>query len=373
MLKGMTSLFPGRGLTEAQRRMYRLEKEENFRWIARILAKPAPEPLHSSDLVDPVLQEEISDIGQFAEIAHGTINPEFIWEHVSHLSEPDYPLRLYRALDGSTLLDVFHGSVANLQGYIAYRSEAKQVIVAFSGTSAAAQAVKTVQFTLVQHPSGGGCRVHSGFWSMYVGIRDVAMSSLQKALKEHEVRDVVITGHSMGGVIGSFFCLDVLGESGTVSEDQSLSLTGKVKLVIFGSPRFGNTAFSKHFQDAVDRHQVKEQSIRIYNDGVPQMPPSLVGYRHVSRTPFYFAYGRLWRISPSQIEYSLFKFDPQAIEDAVDSFPLGGHNYYNSRDMELLQRRIKWFHPITRGELWETLKARFHQKLLEEQKTHGGG
>ncbi|PPQ71963.1 hypothetical protein CVT26_007162 [Gymnopilus dilepis] len=361
-------MIPDRCHTEAQRQMYAAERGDNFRWAAQLFAKAAPEPLHSSDLVDPALQQEISDIGQFTELAHGWIDPEFIWEHLPHLLEEDYPLHAYQALKGSQLLVVLHGRVANLQGYIAYRPELKQLVVAFSGTSSPGQALRTVNVTFVQHPSEKQNRVHGGFWSLYCGIRDQALQSFKKALEEHDVEEVVFTGHSMGGVIGSLFCLEVLGESGPNSANLLPSLQGKVKLVIFGSPRFGNVAFVKHWHGAMDRHSVKECSVRMYNDGVPQLPPYFLGYRHVTRHPFYFAYGRLWQISPSQTEYSLFRFDDEAIKDAIESFPLGGHNYYNSRDMELLQRRLKWFHPISKGELWDNLKARYHQNFAREQK-----
>lgn len=82
------------------------------------------------------------------------------------------------------------------------------------------------------------------------------------------------------------------------------------------------------------------------------MPPYRLGFRHFTQTPLYFAEGHLYHIPAAESEYSLFSITRHDSEDAADDsrqrqscldYPLGGHNYYNSRDMEELLRRMKWF------------------------------
>ncbi|GLB38753.1 putative alpha beta-hydrolase [Lyophyllum shimeji] len=371
MLRSITSLPRGYAhLPEAQRRMYEMEREDNFRWASQLFARLAPDPLMSTDVVDTALQDELSDIGQFAEVAHGSMDPEFVWKYMMQLSAPGYPLHGYSALLGSELLFSLHGSVADLQGYVAYRPEQKQLVVAFSGTSSAAQAWRDFDARLVPHPCGGGRLVHSGFWNLFSGVRIDALSAMRKAWDEYDVQEVVFTGHSMGGVMGYLLAFDILEERASSSQLENVtSAPRQIKVVAFGSPRIGNSAFVQRWRELVQHFGVVEYSVRTYNDGVPALLPRRMGYRHSAERPLYLAHGRLWRIPPAQSEYSLFSLTSSSQNLGDERFPLGGHNYYNGRDMELLQRRMQWFKPYT--DEWDSLQRRFEAKLLEEKRTMG--
>lgn len=50
-------------LTEEQLRMYAAEKEENFRWISKIVATYSPYTLTAADLVSSELYQELAEIG----------------------------------------------------------------------------------------------------------------------------------------------------------------------------------------------------------------------------------------------------------------------------------------------------------------------
>ncbi|KAF8074108.1 Alpha/Beta hydrolase protein [Lyophyllum atratum] len=358
MLKGLIAAIRGYNPTsEDERRVYEAEKENNFRWVSQVFAPRAPFTLTAANLIqDVALQNELSEIGQFAEVAHGSFNPTFIWKHMPNLSAPGYPLEQYTALSGSRLCSesAFHGAFADLQGYIAHRPDKGQLVVAFSGTSSLTQALQSLKFPMVPHPSGTG-RVHSGFWRMYSGIRTTALSQLSEALKSPGVTEVVFTGHSMGAVISYLFCLDVLeGKSDLDPEKYS----GRFKVVAFGAPRVGDEAFARRWSELTSKYNVVEHSVRNYRDGVPSLPPQSLGYRHLSGNPLYLAHGHLWSIPPAQSEYSLFTCDTTTIRNMVDPFPFGGHNYYSGRDMELLQRQMKWFGPYMEAEKWDVLKKR---------------
>lgn len=68
-----------------------------------------------------------------------------------------------------------------------------------------------------------------------------------------------------------------------------------------------------------------------------------MGYRHFSEAPLYLFHGRLYKVPPSEVEHSIFAVEPsRGAEHEPPAHPRGGHNYYNGRDMELLQRRIGW-------------------------------
>lgn len=253
-------------MPEAKRRIYEAEKEDNFRWASQLFAYPSPVPLTLNSIQPDDLQNTLSEIGQFAEVAHGSINQKFVWAYMGQLSQTGYPLENYSVLVGSSLLAAFRGTIADLQGYIAHRPDKGQLVVAFSGTSSLAQAFQTVNALMITHPSGTGGRVHSGFWSMYSGIREVALSHLTEALKTlgTSVSEVVFTGHSMGAVISYLFCLDIL--EGNLPLDGALG-SRKVKVVAFGAPRVGDHPLAQRWSALVQKYGVIEHSVRGYKDG----------------------------------------------------------------------------------------------------------
>ncbi|KDR68439.1 hypothetical protein GALMADRAFT_257167 [Galerina marginata CBS 339.88] len=367
MLKSLASSIRGsRQVKENQHPSQEAEREENFRWLSKYFAASAPRPLKLSDRVDASLQNELSEIGQFAEVAHGSFDPRFLWKYMANLCESGYPLYQYLALAQSELVSVFYGTVSNLQCYIAYRPDEEQLVVAFSGTSSLAQAGQALNATKVRYQWGEETYVHAGFWKMYTGIRTEALSKLGVALKQYSnIQRIVLTGHSMGAVMASLLCLDVLqgqipGTNGASSPSLPL-----IKMVGFGAPRVGNDALAQLWNELTSRPGVEEYSIRNYNDGVPVVPPRSLGYRHLSRNPLYLSHSQLWRISQDQSEHSLFKLDPEATLGAQNPYPMGGHNYYNDRNIELLQRRMEWFQPHAEDDTWDTLKHRFDERLQE--------
>jgi predicted lipase len=269
--------------------MYAQEKETNFRWIYKFLSSCCPEPLPSSSLADVALEYELAAIGQFAELAHGSVSPTFVWANLETLLRPTYPLEGCTELGGSRLLKTFIGNVAKLQAYIAHRPEQRQIVVAFSGTSDLRQALhdlnalpKPFPYDRRQSKQHQIAKVHRGFWKMYTGLRTKALEGLGEALQQlgNEVGEVIITGHSLGGAMASFFLLDLLqlrdADCPSWWPPHELTLT----LATFGSPRAGNMAFANFYQLAADayrsRHgqdRLREYAVRAFNDGVSTQLP----------------------------------------------------------------------------------------------------
>ncbi|CAK5282831.1 unnamed protein product, partial [Mycena citricolor] len=328
-------------LTDEQVQMYAMEKLMNFRWISKLFATCAPHGLSAKDLAPKEVSDYCSEVGQFAEVAYSAIPLEFIFENLDALMEPTLPLDKYTALRGSHLVASFFGQTAHLQGYSAYRPETKQLILTFQGTASPHQALYDLQLVMHEHPSQHG-RVHAGFWKLYQGAKQPALDALRKGLAEHDVEEVVVTGHSMGAALSQLFLVDLL-------RDESLAPIGRIpiRLVGFGSPRSGTHTLVGFWNALVSerrgrhgRESIVEYAVKIYNDGIPALPPLALGYRHFARAPYYFVQGRLYRVPEALAEYSLFDVDLS--EDAVEPplHPRGGHNYYNGRDMERFARRI---------------------------------
>ncbi|KAF8587685.1 alpha/beta-hydrolase [Ramaria rubella] len=370
-----------RTLNAMQELAYASETEENFRWLSSLLATKSKYVLTSVDLVDTMTYTHISEIGQYAEIAHGSVSPSFIFQNLDELCQPGYPLSSYDALknDGACLVDQFIGTVAGVQGYVAFRPNTRQLVVAFSGTSSLAQTLKDIQTWKTAYPlDEKNSTVHAGFWQMYQGVRDYAIEALRMGFQRHEgsVDNVVLTGHSMGCTMCYLLALNIMVEA-VDGVDSFLPRGSKVNITVFGSPRLGNEGLARYWRRSVDTYRSLfgnasfwEYSVKGYNDGAHTLPPYNLGFHHLTLSPLYLYSGRLYHIPSSECEHGAFVVDDLASVDARSqtadiasmspgagsalkaldiSWPKGGHNYY-IRDMEKLQRQMRWLGLNLHGE-----------------------
>jgi hypothetical protein len=210
--------------------------------------------------------------GQFAEVAYcgRIINVDFLFDNIDTLLRPDFLLEGYTALRGAVLVSHFKGSIADLPAYVVYRPSTKQLIVGISGTTSMKHAYHDLRTTKARHPSGRGL-VHSGFWSLYQGIKPTVLDAIATGLKEHDVEEVAITGHSMGGSVSYLLAIDLLS-TGSVNDT---ALPPSFTVAVFGAPRTGNSALVDHWCELVDafrkehgQNTFKEYSVKAYNDGL---------------------------------------------------------------------------------------------------------
>jgi len=253
------------------------------------------------------------------------------------------PLEHYDAIRDSILVDSFQGSFADLPTYVAYRPSASQLIVSISGTSSVKHALQDLRVVRTPHPSGRGT-VHSGFWTLYQGIKTRVIAGIQKGVEGHFPTEIVLTGHSMGGSIAYLLCIDLL------SDKDLLSFDIKLQVAVFGSPRTGDADLVSYFRELIASYRkrkgkdndFKEYSVKGYNDGVPALPPTRLGYRHFCQESIYTVGGKLYRTPPAECEHALFRVVQEDDATGVPLFPKGGHNYYSGRDLEKFSRRIMW-------------------------------
>ncbi|KAG8953282.1 hypothetical protein FRC04_002692 [Tulasnella sp. 424] len=365
-------------LSPEQERMYASEKEENFRWILKLTTKKSSYVLSEKDLAPSELQNELSEIGQFAEVAHGSMDPERVWAHLSDLLDDGFPLHGYTFLEGSELIRAFKGTAAQLQGYVAFRPQTGQLIVSFSGTSNRMQAFNDTKAWKASYPLTPGenisaVSVHSGFWNMYNGVKAAAFHALEEAIRQRDVSEIILTGHSLGGAMTQLCVLDLLKPTQQVIR---LPFGVRIKSVTFGAPRAGNAGLVTCWKSRVEAYQklhgnasFTEWAVKAFNDGVPSMPSTVLGYRHFADNPYFLFRGRLYQIPLSEKEAVNFDVDPPTVaqEGSVvpAEFPLGGHNYYG-RDMEKLQRQMKWATEVGLGSS-ENWRDALLQKIKEDE------
>ena len=200
-------------------------------------------------------------------MAYSSIPTEFIFQNLTTLLNADFPLEGYDALQGSILVSSFRGAVAHLPVYIVYRPSTRQLVVAISGTSSFNHTIHDLRAMKHPHPSGRGT-VHTGFWCLYQGIKASTLDAIRTGLREHDVSELVITGHSMGGALSYLLTLDLLIDDNVLSPDVALTIA------VFGTPRSGNSDLVKFWREVTDAHRkkngeasIREHSVKAYNDG----------------------------------------------------------------------------------------------------------
>lgn len=105
-------------------------------------------------------------------------------------------------------------------------------------------------------------KVHSGFFEMYLKLREDALYEAYLTSKP-----IIVIGHSLGSVIATFAALDF-----------QYNVQVMPMAFITGTPRVGNYYFKKSYNKRVPT------TVRITkgNDIVSHLPPRLFGFDHVA-------------------------------------------------------------------------------------------
>ncbi|KAJ1956425.1 hypothetical protein GGI12_005311 [Dipsacomyces acuminosporus] len=166
-------------------------------------------------------------------------------------------------------------------GYVGYDREAREIIVAFRGTSSPEDLRNDLKIEWMDWKAAGkGAKVHTGFYSYYKGAASAVHSAINDILKSAKAVDrIVFTGHSLGGATSSLMAADFVSKNN--------KLLGKVMLVTFGQPRTGNRAFASW----MDKQPFAKYRITYKNDIIPRIPlESEDGYYHHGQEYYYQSY-----------------------------------------------------------------------------------
>lgn len=186
-------------------------------------------------------------------------------------------------------LDYFVDEDTNTIGFTSENIEDGALHVVFRGTSSDAGAVdRQYNFRIHQrrpswHPEFSPVKVHRGFLSRYERLRDTIH---HRVLQAHADR-IVFTGHSAGGVLAFLAFIDI----GFTFPDIP------IELVTFGAPRAFNPAGARWVRRLIEDRPGPTRAHRFVhgNDLVADLPPAIIGYRHVTEA-IYFGPRPRWYI-----------------------------------------------------------------------------
>lgn len=158
------------------------------------------------------------------------------------------------------LVTPFEATVFSKQNLFGYIIESDTtIIITFRGTQTEREwladfDIQTIKFPYVSKE----CFIHEGIFKIYQSCRDTILTHLNKLSPEKEV---LITGHSLGGALSTLLTLDSI---------HSTKFTN-IQHCSFASPKVGDIHFKKLF------HNTVTSSLRFVNiyDLIPLLPPSL--------------------------------------------------------------------------------------------------
>ncbi|RYP53472.1 hypothetical protein DL770_010989 [Monosporascus sp. CRB-9-2] len=174
---------------------------------------------------------------------------------------------------GATIIKQINNKDTNTQGFIARDDAAKEVILAFRGTSNLQDFMTDLSEDLVPFNTTGvtnceGCMAHEGFLKAWNSVARESIDGVNAELAANSGYKVTVTGHSLGGALASLATVSMLGSGIDVTT------------FTYGQPRTGNQAFANF----VDQQAPQGKIFRVThaNDGVPQVVSTSNGYRHHS-------------------------------------------------------------------------------------------
>ncbi|KAA8643982.1 lipase family protein [Aspergillus tanneri] len=172
---------------------------------------------------------------------------------------------------GSSVVQYFNDEYTDTQATLFRDDLAKELIIAFRGSSSPTDLDTDVDFNLVPVTAGGiscaDCLVHRGFQVAYESISNDVASTIQSTLSSTSGYSITVTGHSLGAALAAIAAPALINKGIRVA-----------KTFTFGEPRNGNAAWASYVSSVVPDSNYYR--VTHANDGVPHIPPDILGFQH---------------------------------------------------------------------------------------------
>ncbi|KAK2601684.1 hypothetical protein QQS21_004759 [Conoideocrella luteorostrata] len=164
----------------------------------------------------------------------------------------------------------------SIAGNVAVDERSSRIIISYRGTASPWDVLTDIRVAKVQpnrEYCGENCLVHRGFWDAFVTTQGKVMEGVTMAYRKIQQYhknptpsySLHVVGHSLGGAVATLAGVD-LRNRGLITD-----------IITFGSPRVGNTYFSK-YASRTGRGIMRR--ITSKHDIVASLPPRIWDFRH---------------------------------------------------------------------------------------------
>jgi pimeloyl-ACP methyl ester carboxylesterase len=174
------------------------------------------------------------------------------------------------------LIETFWDNKTSTFCYFGRYNNSNDYVLAFEGSQDNRDLLIDLQIAqLVPYKHYPDAKVHSGFWKSYLAIAD----EVHKLLNIHNVKNLFVTGHSLGGALATIASLDIVEELGIKN----------VSMVSLGAPRVGNAGYADLYASMLNNYY----RITHASDPVVHLPYMYLNYKHIPHEIFYPKRGSL--------------------------------------------------------------------------------
>lgn len=146
------------------------------------------------------------------------------------------------------------------------------VFVGFRGSTNLKNWLTNIHFSMI-YPYTSSIGLEKGFYNLFNSMKDEIYDNISIISKKYDTKNILITGHSLGGAISTLLTFDMLYNN----------LPYEISLITFGSPRVGNQNFVEEF----NKYNIYSPRITHYYDIVPHLPQEFLNYKHISQEIWY--------------------------------------------------------------------------------------
>ncbi|KAF1974427.1 alpha/beta-hydrolase [Bimuria novae-zelandiae CBS 107.79] len=154
----------------------------------------------------------------------------------------------------------------DVTGFVALDPTNELIVVSFRGSVSIQNWITNIDFKAVSTNLCSGCTAHRGFYQSWLDSRSAVTATVNSLVAANPRYKVITTGHSLGGAIATLAAAD-LRNSGY-----------PVALYSFGSPRVSSSKLANY----ITAQPGGNYRITHWNDPVPNIPPILMNFAHVS-------------------------------------------------------------------------------------------
>ncbi|KAI9029624.1 catalysis At the Interface: the anatomy of A conformational change in A triglyceride lipase, partial [Phycomyces nitens] len=169
-----------------------------------------------------------------------------------------------------TLVKSFFTLLIDTNGFVSRNDKSKTINLVFRGTNSFQNFFTDAVLITQDYPPVKGAKVHVGFYTAYLDVQKVVISTMIDQITKYPNYAVAVSGHSLGGSLAQIATMDLYQRDNRFNSKNLFLRT-------YGQPRTGNPAFGYYMAGTgIDYKRTVNN-----RDLVPHIFPLSTEYMHV--------------------------------------------------------------------------------------------